>query len=333
MLACARIGAVHSWCSAAFPRTSCHAHRRRQAEGHRCRLLRHRDEPRRALQAAARPRDREATHKPERCVILPPAGAGRLIAGRDVGWARRWPPRSGGLRAGRGHRSAVHPLYVGTTASPRASSATTAATRSRSAGRWRTSTASSRARFLGRVRRRWVVGHSYIVYGPLLHGCTTVVYEGKPVGTPDPGAFWRVIASTRVGDVHAPTASAPSSARTRRPRTCSATTSGSSARCSSPGSGATRIPSSGPDHAAGAGDRPLVADRDGLAIAANCWHRAAAGQAARRPRPSRLRRARPRRGRARGARRRHRRIMIRLPMPPAVCRRCGTTTRASRRPT
>jgi propionyl-CoA synthetase len=40
----------------------------------------------------------------------------------------------------------------------------------------------------------WVVGHSYIVYGPLLHGCTTVLYEGKPVGTPDAGAFWRVVA-------------------------------------------------------------------------------------------------------------------------------------------
>ncbi|BDX33589.1 propionyl-CoA synthetase [Mycobacterium antarcticum] len=40
----------------------------------------------------------------------------------------------------------------------------------------------------------WVVGHSYIVYGPLLVGATTVLYEGKPVGTPDPGAFWRVIA-------------------------------------------------------------------------------------------------------------------------------------------
>jgi propionyl-CoA synthetase len=39
----------------------------------------------------------------------------------------------------------------------------------------------------------WVVGHSYMVYAPLLHGCTTVLYEGKPVGTPDPGAFWRVI--------------------------------------------------------------------------------------------------------------------------------------------
>ena len=40
----------------------------------------------------------------------------------------------------------------------------------------------------------WVVGHSYIVYAPLLQGCTTLLYEGKPVGTPDPGAFWRVIA-------------------------------------------------------------------------------------------------------------------------------------------
>ena len=39
----------------------------------------------------------------------------------------------------------------------------------------------------------WVVGHSYIVYGPLLHGATTIVYEGKPIGTPDAGAFWRVI--------------------------------------------------------------------------------------------------------------------------------------------
>ncbi len=44
----------------------------------------------------------------------------------------------------------------------------------------------------------WVVGHSYIVYAPLLHGCTTILYEGKPVGTPDCGAFWRVIEQHRV---------------------------------------------------------------------------------------------------------------------------------------
>ncbi len=44
----------------------------------------------------------------------------------------------------------------------------------------------------------WVVGHSYIVYAPLIDGCTTVLYEGKPVGTPDAGAFWRVIEQHRV---------------------------------------------------------------------------------------------------------------------------------------
>jgi propionyl-CoA synthetase len=44
----------------------------------------------------------------------------------------------------------------------------------------------------------WAVGHSYIVYGPLLHGATTVLYEGKPVGTPDAGAFWRVIRDHQV---------------------------------------------------------------------------------------------------------------------------------------
>jgi propionyl-CoA synthetase len=44
----------------------------------------------------------------------------------------------------------------------------------------------------------WAVGHSYVVYAPLLHGCTTVVFEGKPVGTPDPGEFWRVIAQNQV---------------------------------------------------------------------------------------------------------------------------------------
>jgi propionyl-CoA synthetase len=53
----------------------------------------------------------------------------------------------------------------------------------------------------------WVVGHSYIVYGPLLAGCTTVLYEGKPVGTPDAGAFWRVIAEHGVRTLFtAPTA-------------------------------------------------------------------------------------------------------------------------------
>jgi propionyl-CoA synthetase len=53
----------------------------------------------------------------------------------------------------------------------------------------------------------WVVGHSYIVYAPLFHGCTSILYEGKPVGTPDAGAFWRVIAEHGVVSLFtAPTA-------------------------------------------------------------------------------------------------------------------------------
>ncbi len=53
----------------------------------------------------------------------------------------------------------------------------------------------------------WVVGHSYIVYAPLIHGCTTVLFEGKPVRTPDPGAFWRVCQEYKVDALFsAPTA-------------------------------------------------------------------------------------------------------------------------------
>ncbi|WP_315736120.1 propionyl-CoA synthetase [Bradyrhizobium sp. SZCCHNR1093] len=53
----------------------------------------------------------------------------------------------------------------------------------------------------------WVVGHSYIIYGPLIHGATSVMYEGKPVGTPDAGAFWRVISDHKaVALFTAPTA-------------------------------------------------------------------------------------------------------------------------------
>ncbi len=53
----------------------------------------------------------------------------------------------------------------------------------------------------------WVVGHSYIVYAPLFHGCTSILFEGKPVGTPDAGAFWRVISQHGVSTLFtAPTA-------------------------------------------------------------------------------------------------------------------------------
>lgn len=58
----------------------------------------------------------------------------------------------------------------------------------------------------------WVVGHSYIVYGPLIHGCTTVLFEGKPVRTPDAGTFWRVASAHRVNVMFA----APTSFRAIR---------------------------------------------------------------------------------------------------------------------
>ena len=53
----------------------------------------------------------------------------------------------------------------------------------------------------------WIVGHSYIVYAPLFYGCTTVLFEGKPVGTPDAGVFWRIISDYKVKSLFtAPTA-------------------------------------------------------------------------------------------------------------------------------
>lgn len=53
----------------------------------------------------------------------------------------------------------------------------------------------------------WVVGHAFIVYGPLLAGATTVLYEGKPTGTPDAGAFWRIVEKYQVTGIYtAPTA-------------------------------------------------------------------------------------------------------------------------------
>jgi propionyl-CoA synthetase len=64
----------------------------------------------------------------------------------------------------------------------------------------------------------WVVGHSYIVYGPLFKGCTTILFEGKPVGTPDAGVFWRVISQHKVKPCSPrPRPSGPSSARTPMP--------------------------------------------------------------------------------------------------------------------
>ena len=89
----------------------------------------------------------------------------------------------------------------------------------------------------------WVVGHSYIVYAPLLAGATTVLYEGKPVGTPDAGAFWRVASEHGVKALFtAPTAIRAIRRRTPTARTSPSTTCRRCGTCSWPASGWTPTP-------------------------------------------------------------------------------------------
>ena len=89
----------------------------------------------------------------------------------------------------------------------------------------------------------WVVGHSYITYAPLLHGATTIVFEGKPVGTPDPGTFWRVISEHNVNRaVHRANGLSGRSRRKTRTVTSSKNmTSHVSEPCSWPANGQTPI--------------------------------------------------------------------------------------------
>ena len=123
-----------------------------------------------------------------------------------------------------------------------------AAMRSRCIGRCATSTGFSPDEvFWTASDVGWVVGHSYIVYAPLIYGCTTVLYEGKPVGTPDAGAFWRVIAEHRVRVLFtAPTAFRAIKREDPDGKLIRAPTCRLSARCSWPASAPTRRPSPGP---------------------------------------------------------------------------------------
>jgi len=132
---------------------------------------------------------------PEHCVVLQrPKAEATLVAGRDHDWQEL-------VGAAEPHPcvpvEATDPLYVlytsGTTGKPKG------VVRDNGghavALRWSMANVYDVAPgevFWAASDVGWVVGHSYIVYAPLLSGCTTVMYEGKPVGTPDPGAFWRV---------------------------------------------------------------------------------------------------------------------------------------------
>lgn len=142
-----------------------------------------------------------ARHKPDFCVIFQrEQEVARLIEGRDVEWHSF---QYGAEPAECVPVEGNHPAYIlytsGTTGQPKGVVRPTA-------GHLVALNWTMRAVYdvgVGDVFWAasdvgWVVGHSYICYAPLIAGCTTIVYEGKPVGTPDAGAFWRVISEHKV---------------------------------------------------------------------------------------------------------------------------------------
>ncbi|MFN8186333.1 MAG: propionyl-CoA synthetase [Gaiellales bacterium] len=148
--------------------------------------------------------------KPERCIVFQrPMEEAELVPGRDLEWHEAL---EGAGPAACVPVEATDPLYIlytsGTTGQPKGivrdngGHAVALAWSMRAVYGVEPGEVYWAASDIG-----WVVGHSYIVYAPLLYGCTTVLYEGKPVGTPDPGAYWRVISQHGVSALFtAPTA-------------------------------------------------------------------------------------------------------------------------------
>jgi propionyl-CoA synthetase len=139
-----------------------------------------------------------AQHKPERCIILKRPQADAAFTARDEDWARAVDQaKEKSRREECVPVNATDPLYIlytsGTTGQPKGIVRDNGG--HMVALKWSMKNIygiNPGEVFWAASDVGWVVGHSYIVYAPLLHGATTIVYEGKPVGTPDPGAFWRV---------------------------------------------------------------------------------------------------------------------------------------------
>ena len=211
MLACARIGAIHSVVFGGFAGPEL-AVRIDDAQPRLVLSASCGIEPGRVV--AYKPLLDEAIelarHKPDACLILQrPQLPADLIQGRDHDWqsAQQQAEAVDPVPV-----EANHPLYIlytsGTTGQPKGVVRDTGG--SLVALKWSMKSiygVQPGEVFWAASDVGWVVGHSYIVYGPLLNGNTTVIYEGKPVGTPDAGAFWRVIESYRVSVMFtAPTA-------------------------------------------------------------------------------------------------------------------------------
>ena len=142
-----------------------------------------------------------ATHKPDKCIVLQrPMQEASLQPGRDLDWEEAM---AGAEPAACVPVGANDPLYIlytsGTTGQPKGVVRDTGG--SIVSLKWSMKNiynVDPGEVYWAASDVGWVVGHSYIVYGPLFNGNTTLIYEGKPVGTPDPGAFWRVIDEHKV---------------------------------------------------------------------------------------------------------------------------------------